>query len=292
MAYEEGYLNDSDWFKHSCHPTGDKRFNKLVSRYGAEGYAVFFSALEVIYSGTLDDEEIEGISDTLNITIERVVEILSFCKKECRGLLYQTEDGSWSSNRAEIELERRKDKKARRQIVNHEYWLRKKAENQDEIRESKTVLDGLRESKTIQSLSKTPIRVRERERVREEYVEESKKLKFFTKEEGGEEVPQTPPKPKKSSAFVSLNPPTLEEVKAYGSTISLPFSQTDAESFYDHFVSNGWKVGGKAPMKDWKAAVRNWARNGATRGDSRLTARKTHLEPNEQELVGVEWGEL
>lgn len=31
--------------------------------------------------------------------------------------------------------------------------------------------------------------------------------------------------------------------------------------FFDHFQSNGWLVGGKAKMRDWKAAVRNWIRN-------------------------------
>lgn len=31
----------------------------------------------------------------------------------------------------------------------------------------------------------------------------------------------------------------------------------EAESFYDHYQSNGWYVG-KAKMKDWPAAARNW----------------------------------
>jgi len=35
-------------------------------------------------------------------------------------------------------------------------------------------------------------------------------------------------------------------------------SEVEAQSFIDHFTSNGWKVGGRAAMKDWKAAVRNW----------------------------------
>ena len=33
----------------------------------------------------------------------------------------------------------------------------------------------------------------------------------------------------------------------------------DAERFVDYYTANGWKVG-KNPMKDWKAAVRNWER--------------------------------
>lgn len=48
--------------------------------------------------------------------------------------------------------------------------------------------------------------------------------------------------------------PSLEEVSEYirerGYTV-------DAERFVNHYTANGWRVG-KAPMKDWKAAVRNW----------------------------------
>ena len=33
----------------------------------------------------------------------------------------------------------------------------------------------------------------------------------------------------------------------------------DARRFVDYYASKGWTVG-KAPMKDWKAAVRNWER--------------------------------
>lgn len=41
----------------------------------------------------------------------------------------------------------------------------------------------------------------------------------------------------------------------------------EAQKFYDYFSSNGWKVGGKAVMKDWKAACRNWIRNNQTKID-------------------------
>lgn len=51
--------------------------------------------------------------------------------------------------------------------------------------------------------------------------------------------------------------PTLEQVKAY---VKEKGFKMDAEAFYDHFQSNGWKVGGKTAMRDWQAAVRNWER--------------------------------
>ena len=35
---------------------------------------------------------------------------------------------------------------------------------------------------------------------------------------------------------------------------------TDVESAFDYYQSNGWKVGGKAPVKDWQACARNCQR--------------------------------
>lgn len=37
-------------------------------------------------------------------------------------------------------------------------------------------------------------------------------------------------------------------------------STEEAERFFDFYEANGWKVG-RNPMKDWKAAARNWIRN-------------------------------
>lgn len=56
---------------------------------------------------------------------------------------------------------------------------------------------------------------------------------------------------KKSSRF---SPPTAEEVQAYANSRGTPI---DAQRFVDFYASKGWKVG-TSPMKDWKAAVRNW----------------------------------
>ena len=52
--------------------------------------------------------------------------------------------------------------------------------------------------------------------------------------------------------------PTLEEVEEYCKERN---NYVDPQRFIDYYESNGWKVGGKATMKDWKAAVRNWERN-------------------------------
>jgi hypothetical protein len=51
-------------------------------------------------------------------------------------------------------------------------------------------------------------------------------------------------------------PPALTEVEAHWTGAGLA---GDPERFFDYFASKGWRVG-NAPMKDWKAAARNWSR--------------------------------
>lgn len=58
-------------------------------------------------------------------------------------------------------------------------------------------------------------------------------------------------------------PPTVEEVEEYCRERG---NAVDPQLFVDHYTANGWKVGGRAPMKDWQAAVRTWERNGIARG--------------------------
>ncbi len=57
--------------------------------------------------------------------------------------------------------------------------------------------------------------------------------------------------------------PTVEQVQAYAAEQSQP--DFDAGKFYDHYESNGWRVGGKGPMKCWRASVRQWIRTGGTK---------------------------
>ncbi len=52
---------------------------------------------------------------------------------------------------------------------------------------------------------------------------------------------------------------TLEEAILFFKEKEFP--EAEAEKFHNYFQSNGWKVGGKAPMKDWRAAARNWMLN-------------------------------
>jgi hypothetical protein len=64
---------------------------------------------------------------------------------------------------------------------------------------------------------------------------------------------------KKSNLYTpfKFKEPSIEEVKAYCLEQE---NEVIPEQFINYYQSNGWKVG-KNPMKDWKAAVRNWECN-------------------------------
>ena len=69
----------------------------------------------------------------------------------------------------------------------------------------------------------------------------------------GEPIPPTAKAPK-TKRFTK---PSLEEIREYCFEKNI---NIDSEKFFNYYESKGWKVG-TAPMKDWKAAVRNWAKN-------------------------------
>ncbi|SHO74300.1 hypothetical protein [Flavobacterium cucumis] len=53
--------------------------------------------------------------------------------------------------------------------------------------------------------------------------------------------------------------PTQEETQIY--FLEKNFPEIEAQRFFNYFESNGWLVGGRTKMKDWKAAARNWMLN-------------------------------
>lgn len=59
---------------------------------------------------------------------------------------------------------------------------------------------------------------------------------------------------KKVKRFVK---PTIAEIETYCQEKN---KAIDADRFWNFYESKGWKVG-KTPMKDWKAAVCNWAKD-------------------------------
>jgi hypothetical protein len=82
--------------------------------------------------------------------------------------------------------------------------------------------------------------------------------------------------PKKEARPKSLES-VIEAFEAVGS------DSDQAERFWNYYESKGWKVGG-SPMKDWKAAARNWLKNAPTFG-KKISSSKTLHKPNIERIL-------
>ena len=56
-----------------------------------------------------------------------------------------------------------------------------------------------------------------------------------------------------------FTPPTLEEVEAYCIERN---NNIDAEQFIDYYEARGWELSKGRKVKDWKACIRTWEKNG------------------------------
>ena len=104
-------------------------------------------------------------------------------------------------------------------------------------------------------------------------------IKSVHPSDDGTAAPITKPRKK----FVK---PSLQEVSEYCTERK---NTVSPEKFLNYYEANGWRVG-RNPMKDWRAAVRNWEQNEKAGGKnaSRPTGRKDPWdEPGYYENGGV-----
>lgn len=84
-----------------------------------------------------------------------------------------------------------------------------------------------------------------------------------------------------NSATRKFSIPSPSEVQAYCDERN---NGITGEEFCDYYESNGWKVN-KTPMKDWKAAVRNWERIRASKRKTATSAPKQSTAPKEDYIT-------
>lgn len=79
---------------------------------------------------------------------------------------------------------------------------------------------------------------------------------------------------------VPFRAPRMIDVIHYFEELDLAHrSVAEADKFVNFYTSKGWKVG-KVPMKDWKAACRNWKANMTTDDGRRTTANTSKAAKN------------
>jgi hypothetical protein len=64
--------------------------------------------------------------------------------------------------------------------------------------------------------------------------------------------------------------PSKEELKSVFTDL------LELEKFFNYYESNGWKIGGRSPMKNWKAAAKNWMLN-AEKFNPKIQQSNLHL---------------
>lgn len=81
-----------------------------------------------------------------------------------------------------------------------------------------------------------------------------------------------------------FTPPTRAQVQQFCIDNSIVI---DIDSFIDYYTSNGWLVGGRSHIKDWKAAVRNWQRRDKAKQTNRFASQMIHSDytMNESDFI-------
>lgn len=217
------------WFKHDSDATTDARVKKLILKYGAEGYAIYFHCIELIVGDTSEtnvtfelEHDAEIIADNLKIKgtadmsgVDRVNEIMRYII--ALGLF--TED-------------------------NGHVRCYKIARRIDSSMTSNQKLRGI----IAKSKSHDGVMTRHDKLMQEEIRREGEEKEIRREENIG---------PASAVSTTKFSKPTLDQVAEYcqerGNTV-------DPQRFIDHYESVGWKVG-RSAMKDWRASVRTWEKN-------------------------------
>lgn len=222
---------DTFYFPHEYNAKDDPKCERLIWEMGMEGYGMFWALLEVLriqpdYTYPLANIPIIAYKYRADVDKMRRV-VLGF------DLFTIVEDKIFFSNGL---LNRMRPMDEARNVAREsgKKGAAKRWENRDPNR----------------GQIATPIGPPMASKVNKSKEKES--IKGDCKGESDKPIPVAT----KRRAFVA---PQLEEAVNYFSEIK--GTKADAEAFIDHFRANGWRVSGKAPMKDWKAAARQWMRN-------------------------------
>lgn len=232
-----------NWFKHDTDATQDAKIRKLLIRYGAVGYAIYFHCLELIAAETSEtnltfqlEHDSEIIADNLHIRgtaeksgIDIVQEIMRYIIELN---LFQESGGQIFC----FKLLKRLDSSM---TSNQKF--------RDLITQAKGHHDGI----MMPSCKPSSLQDKPNEQAREKSAPDGEPTPQEEKAPRGESPSSsTPSSPKR------FTPPTVDQVRLYCDERG---NRVDPERFVDFYASKGWKVG-NATMKDWQAAVRNWER--------------------------------
>jgi hypothetical protein len=238
-----------DYFSLDVDFLHDRKVAELGGKYGNDGRMLFITLLARIYDEhgyymEYDEGLIYVLSNDLNISPEKTGQILNFLLT--RSLLNEhlfNGDKILTSRGIQKRFQQMAKSKRRTVEVNENFWILKNCETESFIKvahfEDKYSKNPDKYSKNHSKYSKNPLNKNK----------SKNKSKSKIKEYIGTDEP---------SAHARFIKPTPKEISAYCQERQ---NSIDPSKFFDYYEANGWMVG-KNPMKDWKAAIRSWEKNG------------------------------
>ena len=211
----------------------DKRIKKLRRIAGGDTYTVIYLKMQLlsiknngvlVYEG-IEENFAEELALELDEEIENVKVTLAFLQGN--GMIEETKPDHFLMTET-IKCIGSESASAERVRKHRERKAQKMLQCNNEVTNSNTEIEKEKDIEIDKE-----IEIEQEQEIDKEKEKNGGKAKRFTK-------------------------PTLAEVQAYCTERN---NNVDAEHFYDYYEANGWKVG-KNSMKDWKASVRTWERNG------------------------------
>lgn len=228
------WTSKDKWFRHRVNSIGsDARLGKLLRISGAEGYAVYFLALEYIYDEGLGEIELEDMAAKLKMKKDDVTLCLQLMQDKCNGLLV-SKDGRWTSPKAEELMA--KDQAKRDDMKQRSKKYRDTHKNVTNVNEN------IRKNTEINAL----ISFEKEESKKEEHKNSLTKGLVLKGVVGGK------------------GRPTREEVVSSMQRMGRSF---DPDAFIAFFDSNGWTIKGE-PMRNLDSVVKAWPDDKAGQRDT------------------------
>jgi hypothetical protein len=241
-----------NWYKHDTDATQDAKVKKLIIRYGPIGYAIYFHCLELIAAEISEqnltfelEHDSEIIADNLHIK--------GTSDKSGRDIVEEV-------MRYIIELELFEESSGR--IFCFKLLKRLDASMTSNVKFRSMMIEAKKSHDTIMipSCQHHDTIMQDKIRLNENTLDENIK-------DNSDDKSST------HTHHQRFKIPTVEEVKEYCEERK---NGVDPGRFIDFYSSKGWLVG-KSPMKDWRAAVRNWEPKGKPKQQSREPTKKKLL---------------
>lgn len=215
------------WFSHPSDASRGKALKKLLIKYGAEGYGVYWYCMENICA---------NVDPKLTFELDLDVEILAHelkidSVKVNNVMLYMVELGLFENAQGTVSCIQ--------MAAMFGSNLTRNSELKGIIREQKTIANPPLLSQTVSdSLGQSQIvSATGQDRIGEDrkHIDQNHVIKRK-----------------------SFQPPTVDQVQEYLDDRGI--TTFTGQTFVDHYQSNGW-MRGKTKIKDWKACVRTWHGN-------------------------------